>query len=63
MCSPNKWTADWQVKDANTGVIVAQGHLNWNTCASGYIYGLYGYYWGWVFSTRAGAGAWIDNNN
>jgi hypothetical protein len=54
--------ADWQIKDADNGVIVGQGHLAPRQCVDGYINGLYGAYWGWVFNARHGAFAMIAND-
>jgi len=51
-CASSSHYADWQVEDANNGVIVGQGRVAAGTCRSGYIGGLYGSYWGWVFNTR-----------
>jgi hypothetical protein len=62
-CSPEKWTADWQIKDASNGVIVKQGHLNWKSCVVGNVYGLYGNYHAWIFNTRSGAQILINNYN
>jgi hypothetical protein len=61
MCAARGHYADWQVKDAHNGVIVGQGRVNAAVCTSGSIHGLYGDYWSWVFNTRDGASAYIDN--
>jgi hypothetical protein len=61
MCAASKHYADWQVKDATNGVIVAQGRVPDGFCYSNNIYGVYAKYWGWVFNTRAGASAYLDN--
>ena len=60
-CAPASHYADWQVKDANNGVIVGQGRVPAGGCNSRYIFGLYGSYWGWVFNTRRGASMYLDN--
>jgi hypothetical protein len=60
-CAPDGHYADWQVKDANNGVIVGQGRVPAGGCNSRYIFGLYGSYWGWVFNTRRGASMYLDN--
>ena len=60
-CAPDGHYADWQVKDANNGVIVGQGRVPAGACNSRYIFGLYGSYWGWVFNTRRGASMYLDN--
>jgi hypothetical protein len=59
-CAPGGHYADWQVKDNNNGVIVKQGRVNAGQCTIGYIYGLYGSYWAWVFNTRTGATMYIN---
>ena len=61
-CASRYHFADWQVKDADNGVIVGQAHLEAGQCATGYIYGLYGAYWGWVFNGRDPAFAMIAND-
>lgn len=61
MCAASNHYADWQVKDASNGNIVRQGRVEAPFCTGGDIGGLYGKYWGWVFNTRAGATAYIDN--
>jgi hypothetical protein len=61
MCAASNHYADWQVKDASNGYIVRQGRVEAPFCTGGDIGGLYGKYWGWVFNTRAGATAYIDN--
>ena len=60
-CAPDGHYADWQVKDANNGVIVGQGRAAAGSCSSRTIGGLYGSYWGWVFNTRTGASMYINN--
>ena len=60
-CAPDSHYADWQVKDANNGVIVGQGRAAAGSCSSRTIGGLYGSYWGWVFNTRTGASMYINN--
>jgi hypothetical protein len=60
-CAPASHYADWQVKDANNGVIVGQGRAAAGSCSSRTIGGLYGSYWGWVFNTRTGASMYINN--
>jgi hypothetical protein len=60
-CSAPKWTADYLIKDTDNGTEIRRGHLNWGQCVSARIYGLYGYYAGWIFNTRAGANATLDN--
>jgi hypothetical protein len=60
-CAAPDHYADWQVKDADNGVIVGQGRLQAGVCDFALISGLYGAYWGWVFNTRGGASAHIDN--
>jgi hypothetical protein len=62
MCAPYSHYADWQVKDANNGAIVAQGRAQPATCNTGRIYGLHAAYWGWVFNTRDTATAFIAND-
>jgi len=61
MCAASRHYADWQIKDADNGVIVAGGRVPDNTCAFGTVHGLYGAYHAWIFNTRAGAFAQIDN--
>jgi hypothetical protein len=60
-CAPLNHFADWQVKDQNTGVIVAQGRVPNGGCSNNEIPGLLGEYWGWVFNTRVNATMYIDN--
>jgi hypothetical protein len=62
MCAPTGHYADWQIKDADNGVIVAQGRVNAKVCIHGSVSGLFGAYWGWVFNTRNHATASIDNS-
>ena len=62
MCAPFDFYADWQVKDANNGFIVAQGRAKAGTCSTGRIYGLHAAYWGWVFNTRDTAKAFLAND-
>jgi hypothetical protein len=61
-CSSTVHSADWQVKDADNGYIVRQGHLGSNACTSGRVNGLYGAYYGFIFHTLFDAFAYIDNN-
>jgi hypothetical protein len=60
-CAASSHYADWQVKDASNGVIVGQGRVDAGQCRSGYIRGLYGSYWGWVFNTRRYANMTISD--
>jgi hypothetical protein len=59
MCGADGHYADWQVKDADNGNIVAQGRVGPLDCATPRITGLFGRYYGWVFNTRSGAFASI----
>jgi hypothetical protein len=61
VCAPETHYADWQVKDANNGVIVGQSRVAAGSCFSRTIGGLYGSYWGWVFNTRTGASIYLSN--
>jgi hypothetical protein len=61
-CAASGHYADWQIKDADNGVIVAQGHLEAGWCLGNRIGGLYGRYWAWIFNTRGGAWIAIDSN-
>jgi hypothetical protein len=62
MCASYYHYTDWQVKDADNGVIVGQGRVAAGQCTVGYINGLYGAYWGWVFNARDPALAYIAND-
>ncbi len=62
MCASSAHYADWQIKDANSGAIVAQGRAQAHTCATGRVYGLHAAYWGWVFNARDTARAFIAND-
>jgi hypothetical protein len=61
MCAAPHHYADWQIKDAANGHIVAQGRVNDGVCTNDVVKGLFGNYWGWVFNTRDGASASIAN--
>jgi hypothetical protein len=61
MCAAPHHYADWQIKDAGNGHIVAQGRVNDGVCTTDVVHGLFGDYWGWVFNTRDGASASIAN--
>jgi hypothetical protein len=61
VCPAPDHYADWQIKDAGNDVIVGQGRVSDGTCVSGFIHGLFGTYWGWVFNTRGGAYISISN--
>ena len=61
MCAAPGHYADWQIKDADNGVIVGQGRVQNGVCDHNTIRGLYGAYWGWVFNTRRYASAYLDN--
>jgi hypothetical protein len=54
---------DWQMKDADTGIIVAQGHIDIFGSTNGMpkVTGLFGRYSIFVFNGAAGGGADIDN--
>ena len=62
MCAAPNHYADWQIKDANNGHIVAQGRVQPKVCVTDTVSGLFGDYWGWVFNTRDNASAEIDNS-
>jgi hypothetical protein len=62
MCAAPNHYADWQIKDANNGHIVAQGRVQAKVCVTDTVSGLFGDYWSWVFNTRDNASAEIDNS-
>jgi hypothetical protein len=54
-------STDWQLKDADNGTIIRQGHLPRNGSLTGTTTGLFGAYYMFVFNTRFDTLALIDN--